>query len=99
MVCEEEDLRELKEKLPRTMKFMGAPAGLTVAARLQMSAEKADGEILRLVDATIVPVSDGCLEEIVSPSGAKGWALPAARSVPVRGASPARATWPTRARP
>lgn len=68
-VCEERVLREFKKKLPRlprSMKLIGAPAGLSVAARLQMGAKRAEGEILGLVDASIVPNSDGWLEELIS---------------------------------
>ena len=68
-VCEEAALRELKKKLPRlprSMKLIGTPATLSVAARLQMGAERAEGELLGLVDAGIIPTSDGWLEELVS---------------------------------
>ena len=68
-VCEKTTLRELKKKLPRlprSMKLMGAPEGLSVAARLQLGAEMAEGTILGLVDAGIVPASEGWLEELVS---------------------------------
>lgn len=69
LVCGEDAFQELRaglKGLAETLRLIPAPAGLSAAERLQFGGERATGEILGIVDAGIVPTSDGWLEELVS---------------------------------